>query len=132
RFTLALTGTGIIESSLVSKPRNVCSVPTTICVSELTHSDHCRSMKRWTLNRRLALIRSTSLTHYYFESLRGSCVLLVTKSRKPGRFQRSSRMASQIRERIGWVTANRRPIENPAAIENPRDEQGSAALTSRG
>src|SRR5712675_3153617 len=84
RSTTALTGTGVSEASLLNTPCNVLSVPTTIwpwiCVSELMRSAHCRSMRRWTLNGYMALIRSTSLTRCSVRiSLRGICVLLVNE-----------------------------------------------------
>src|SRR6266853_4824907 len=69
RSTTALTGTGVSEASLLNTPCNVRSVPTTIwpwiCFCELMRSAHCRSMRRWTLNGYMALIRSTSLTRSY-------------------------------------------------------------------
>src|ERR1700686_5938957 len=73
---------GITETSLLNTRCNVCSVPTTIspriCLSDLMRSAHCRSMRRWTLNGYMALIRSTSLTGATWRiSLRRICVLSV-------------------------------------------------------
>jgi hypothetical protein len=82
RSTAALTRTGISEQSLLNTRCNV--LPTTtwprICLSELIRSAHCCSMRRWTLNGYMALIRSTSLTRSNVKiSLRGICVLSVNE-----------------------------------------------------
>src|ERR1700730_12754217 len=74
RCTTVPTGTGIGEPLLLNTRCNFRSAPTTIwpsiCLSELIRSAHCRSMRRWTLNGYMALIRSTSLTRSYLRDLR--------------------------------------------------------------
>jgi hypothetical protein len=92
RSTALLTGTGISGPPLLNTRCNVLSVPTTIwpwiCLSELMRSAHCRSMRRWTLDGYMALIRSTSLTRSYVGiKSRGFAFSRWTKSRRPGRFQ---------------------------------------------
>ena len=66
RWSTFLTATGISEPSLFNTYCNVRVVATTtwrrIWFSALMRSAHCRSMRRWTFNGYMALIRSTSLT----------------------------------------------------------------------
>ena len=84
RSMIAVAGAGIGEPSWSKPRRNGVSVPTTIwpwiCLRELMRSAHCRSMRRWTLNGYMALIRSTSLTRSHVRiSLRGIYVLSVNE-----------------------------------------------------
>jgi len=66
RWSTARFATGISEPSLFNTCCNVRLVATTnwlwIWLSALMRAVHCRSMRRWTFNGYMALIRSTSLT----------------------------------------------------------------------
>jgi hypothetical protein len=66
RWSTVLTATGISEPSLFHTCCNVRAVAATnglrIWLSALMRAAHCRSMRRWTFNGYMALIRSTSLT----------------------------------------------------------------------
>ena len=106
RSTIALTGTATSDSSLNTRC-NVGLVPVTIwpwiCLCELTRSAHCRSMRRWTLNGYMALIRSTSLTRSYVRiSLRGICVLSVNEVAKTWKVpSEAAKWLLKLRERRG-------------------------------
>jgi hypothetical protein len=115
RSMIAVAGAGIGESSSLKPRRNGLAVPSTIwpwiCLRELMRSAHCRSMRRWTLNGYIALIRSTSLTRSYARReyvFDGFAFPLCTKSWRLGRFHamrknagRTGRRAFADRGRLG-------------------------------
>jgi hypothetical protein len=104
RSTTALIGTGISEPSFLKTRCNVLSVPTAIwlwiCLSDLIRSAHCCSMRRWTLNGYIALIRSTSLTRSYARReyvFDGFAFPLCTKSWRLGRVPRDAEKCRSYR-----------------------------------
>jgi hypothetical protein len=137
--TTALIGTGIIEPSFLKTRCNVLSVPTAIwpwiCLSDLIRSAHCCSMRRWTLNGYIALIRSTSLTRSYARReyvFDGFAFPLCTKSWRLGRFHAMRKMpVVQDAAHSPTGAASARPAESPAIAGPPtpaNDEPAARAM----